>query len=53
MRRFVVVEHEIDGISRCADEDDLEDSVVERLGVVESPQKVDVARDVYYEVKEL
>ena len=50
---FVVVEHEVDGVRGGADEDDLEDGVVERLGLVEGPEKIDVTRNVYDEVEEL
>jgi hypothetical protein len=35
--RFEVVEHEVDRVRGCADEDNLEDGVVERLGLVEGP----------------
>jgi hypothetical protein len=50
---LVVVEHEVDGVRGGADEDDLEDGVVERAGRVEGPEKVDVSRHVYDEVEEL
>lgn len=48
-----VVEHEVYGVGGCADEDDLEDSVVQRIGVVEGPEKVDVSTEVYDQVQEL
>ena len=50
---LVVVEHQVDGVRGSADKDDLEDGVVERLGLVEGPQKIDVARDIYNKVEEL
>lgn len=53
MGRFEVVEHEVHGVCGCADEDDLEDGVVQRIGVVEGPQKVDVSTKVYNQVQEL
>jgi hypothetical protein len=53
VRGLVVVEHEVDGVGRGADEDDFEDGVVERAGRVEGPEKVDVSRHVYDEVEEL
>lgn len=53
MCRLVVVEHEVDGVGRSADEDDLEDGVVERLGFVEGPEEVDVTREVDDQVEEL
>lgn len=37
MRGLEVVQHEVYRIRRCADEDDLEDGVVKRVGVVEGP----------------
>ena len=51
--RLVVVEHEVDGVRGTADEDDLEDGVVERFGQVEGPEKIDVSCHVYDEVEEL
>lgn len=53
MRRLEVVEHKVYGVGGCADEDDFEDGVVERLGFVEGPQEVDVPREIHNEVKEL
>lgn len=53
MGGLVVVKHEVDGVRGAADEDDLENGVVERLGLVKGPEKVDVARDIYDEVEEL
>jgi hypothetical protein len=50
---LVVVEHEVDGVRGGADENDLEDSVVEGAGLVEGPQQVDVSREVDNEVEEL
>jgi hypothetical protein len=50
---FVVVEHQVDGVSRGANEDNLENGVVEVLRVVERPEQVDVASDVNEEVQEL
>jgi hypothetical protein len=35
--RFEIVEHEVYGVRGRADEDNLEDGVVERLGLVEGP----------------
>lgn len=51
--RLEVVEHEVYGIRGCADEDDLEDGVVQRMGVVEGPEKVDVSTKVNNQVQEL
>lgn len=53
MRRFEIVEHEINGIRGCADEDNLEDGIVQRVGVVECPEEVDVSTKVYNQVQEL
>ena len=53
MGGLVVVEHQVDGVRGSTDEDDLENGVVERLGLVEGPEKIDVARNVYDEVEEL
>lgn len=53
MRGLVVVEHEVDRVRGRANEYDLEDGVVERLGFVEGPEKVDISRNVYDQVKEL
>lgn len=53
VRRLKVVEHEVYGVGRCADEDDLEDGVVQRLGLVEGPQEVNVPCEVHDEVQEL
>lgn len=50
---LVVVEHQVNGVRGSADEDDLENGIVERLGLVEGPEKIDVARNVYDEVEEL
>jgi hypothetical protein len=35
--RFEVVKHKVDSIRRCADENNFEDGVVERFGLVEGP----------------
>ena len=35
--RFVVIQHEVHGIGGGADEDNLEDGVVQHLGLVEGP----------------
>jgi hypothetical protein len=51
--RLVVVEHEVNRVRGRADEDDFKDGVVERLRLVESPEKVDVSGNVYDEVEEL
>lgn len=53
MRRLVVVEHEVDGVCRCGDEDDLEHCVVKRRGQVKGPEQVDVPGNVDEEVEEL
>lgn len=53
MGRLEVVEHEVYGIRGCADEDDLEDGVVQRMRVVEGPEKVDVSTKVNNQVQEL
>lgn len=53
MRGLVVVEHQVDRVSGGADEDYLEDGVVEVLRFVKRPEKVDVAGDVDDEVQEL
>jgi hypothetical protein len=50
---LVVVEHEVHRVRGRADEDDFKDGVVERLWLVEGPEKVDVSGNVYDEVKEL
>jgi hypothetical protein len=50
---LVVVKHQVNGVRGSADEDDLENGVVERLGLVEGPEKIDVTRNVYDEVEEL
>jgi hypothetical protein len=41
--RLIFVEHQIDRVSRAADENDLENGIVKRLGFVESPEKIDVS----------
>lgn len=48
-----VVEHEVYGIRGSADEDDLEDGVVQRVRVVEGPEEVDVSAKVNNQVQEL
>ena len=53
MRRLVVIEHEVDSVGGCADEDDLENGVVERFGFVEGPQQVDVTREIDHQIEEL
>lgn len=53
MGRFVVIQHQINGVGGGAYEDDLEDGVVERSRVVEGPDEVDVACQVDHEVQEL
>jgi hypothetical protein len=53
VRGFEVVEHQVHGVARGRDKDDLEDGVVEGAGQVEGPQEVEVARDVDEEVEEL
>jgi hypothetical protein len=50
---LVVVEHQINGVCGSADEDDLEDGVVECRGRVEGPEEVYVSRYVYDEIEEL
>jgi hypothetical protein len=50
---FEIVEHEVYGVRGRADEDNLEDGVVERLGLVEGPQQIDVSCEVDDEVQEL
>jgi hypothetical protein len=51
--RLEVVEHEVYGVRRCTDEHNLEYGVVERMGVVEGPQEVDVSSKVHNQVQEL
>ena len=53
MGRLKVVEHEVYRVRRCADENNLEYGVVERMGVVEGPEEVDVTREVDDQVEEL
>ena len=53
MGRLKVVEHEVYRVRRCADENNLEYGVVERMGVVEGPQEVDVSSEVHNQVQEL
>lgn len=53
MGRLEVVEHEVNGICGRADEDDLEYGVVQRVGVVEGPQEVNVSTQVHNQVQEL
>jgi hypothetical protein len=50
---LVIIEHKVDGIGRSADEDDLEDGVVECLALIEGPEEIDVSRHVYDEVEKL
>lgn len=50
---FVVVEHKVDGVRRCADEDDLEDGVVQRIRVVKGPKEVNVTTEVHDQVQKL
>jgi hypothetical protein len=50
---LVVVEHEVYGVRGRADEDDLEDGVVERFRCVESPYKINVSCKVDNQVEEL
>lgn len=40
MRGLVVIQHQIDGVCRGANEDDLEGGVVEGAGVESSPEEV-------------
>jgi hypothetical protein len=51
--RFEIVKHEVDRVCRGADEDNLENGVVERLGVVEGPEQVDISGEVNNQVQEL
>lgn len=53
MRRLEVVEHEVYGVCGCANENDLEDGIVQRVGVVEGPEKVNVSSQVNNQVQEL
>lgn len=53
MGRLEVVEHEVHGVRRCADEHNLEYGVVERMRVVEGPQEVDVSSEIHNQVQEL
>ncbi len=48
-----VVEHEVYGVRGCADEDNLKDSIVQRIGVVEGPQQIDVSTEVNNQIQEL
>jgi hypothetical protein len=50
---FVVVEHEVYGVCGRADEDNFEDGVVKRSGLVEGPQEINVSCEVDNQVKEL
>jgi hypothetical protein len=50
---FVVVQHEVYGVRGRADEDNFEAGVVECLGLVEGPQKIDVSGKVDNQVEEL
>lgn len=47
--RFVPRGHKVDGVSGRGKEEELEDSVVQ--GVGESPEEVEIARDVDYKVE--
>lgn len=53
MGRLEVVEHEVYGVRRSTNENDLEYGVVERMRVVEGPQEVDVTSEVHNQVQEL
>lgn len=53
MGRLEVVEHEVYGVCGGADENDLKDSVVQRIGVVEGPKEVDVSTEIHDQVQEL
>lgn len=48
-----VIEHEVNGIRGCADEDYLEDGVVKRLWVIEGPKQVDIPAEIHNQVEEL
>lgn len=53
MCRLEVVEHEVHGVRGCADKDDLKDSVIQRVRVVEGPEKVNVSSKVDNQVQKL
>ena len=48
-----VVEHEVNSVRGCADEDYLEDGVVKRIWVVEGPKEVDVSTEIHNQVEKL
>lgn len=50
MGGFEVVEHEVNGVRRCTDEDYFEDGVVKRIWVVEGPKQVDVSAQIHNQV---
>ena len=52
MSWLVIIQHQVNGVELCADEDDLEGCVPERLRWV-GPEEVEVAGHVYGQVEEL
>lgn len=53
MSRLIIVQHQVYGIRRRRDEDDLEDGVIERIGFIEGPEQIHIASYVNGEVEEL
>lgn len=50
---FIIIEHEIHSVCGSGNEDDLEDSIVEILGFVKGPDKINVTGNVDEQVEEL
>jgi hypothetical protein len=53
MRRLVVIQHKVEGIRGCADENDFEYGIVQTLRQVECPQKIDVSSHINDKVEDL
>ena len=50
MGGFVVVEHQVDGVGAAADEEELEEGVVQGFAVVERPEEIHISGAVDDEV---